>query len=375
MRSISLKFYAPASLESENLSPLVTDFRESTATKVAWFDHRLPTGFAVSTRTVSEISSKELEIVADHKDSGTIVIPPELVVTRTRLDVAKSTGAKDDGEQNAAPSPVTTTANGLMYLPRELRDEIYTHLMSNMPAEIQTRHTSGYIFAPLTYLPANALPPLASTNRQMHREVSLAWLRRTKLKIAGSSCGNYSCLYMFLEYLSDGDDEGFRSVRFLEYESLLWGFEKDPDGDFWRKAPVDIHRRCTGLRELTVQIEDPRLYALYKYLWSLKSAREPWVYMTPLSHFENKMQLGSIFDHPGRFKLKVVFVDIENVPQDIGMGPGELLAARARVLEGYRVARGSNVKLEIYVKRTTWVGGVQGCVEEKWMGGISREAV
>ncbi|KAH4973709.1 hypothetical protein HBI54_026710 [Parastagonospora nodorum] len=350
MRSISLKFYAPASLESENLSPLVTDFRESTATKVAWFDHRLPTGFAVSTRTVSEISSKELEIVADHKDSGTIVIPPELVVTRTRLDVAKSTGAKDDGEQNAAPS-------------------------HNMPAEIQTRHTSGYIFAPLTYLPANALPSLASTNRQIHREVSLAWFRRTKLKIAGSSCGNYSCLYMFLEYLSDGDDEGFRSVRFLEYESLLWGFEKDPHGDFRRKAPVDIHKRCTGLKELTIQIEDPRLYALYKYLWSLESAREPWVYMTPLSHFEDKMQLCSVFDHPGSFRLKVVFVDVENVPQDIGMAPGELLAARARVLEGYRMARGSNVKLEIYAKRTTWVGGVQGYVEEEWMGDISREAV
>ncbi|KAH5040968.1 hypothetical protein HBI75_054410 [Parastagonospora nodorum] len=338
MRSISLKFYAPASLESENLSPLVTDFRESTATKVAWFDHRLPTGFAVSTRTVSEISSKELEIVADHKDSGTIVIPPELVVTRTRLDVAKSTGAKDDGEQNAAPS-------------------------HNMPAEIQTRHTSGYIFAPLTYLPANALPSLASTNRQIHREVSLAWFRRTKLKIAGSSCGNYSCLYMFLEYLSDGDDEGFRSVRFLEYESLLWGFEKDPDGDFWRKAPVDIHRRCTGLKELTVQIEDPRLYALYKYLWSLGIARDFWAgaSMTPLSHFEDKMQMGNIFDHSGSFRLRVVFVDVEN-----------LLAARARVLEGYRVARCSNVKLEIYVKRTTCVGGVQGCVEEKWLGNVSR---
>ncbi|KAH3953788.1 hypothetical protein HBH53_028400 [Parastagonospora nodorum] len=315
MRSISLKFYAPASLESENLSPLVTDFRESTATKVAWFDHRLPTGFAVSTRTVSEISSKELEIVADHKDSGTIVIPPELVVTRTRLDVAKSTGAKDDGEQNATPS-VTTTADGLMYLPRELRDDIYTHLMSNMPAEIQTRHTSGYIFAPLTYLPTDALPSLASTNRQIHREVSLAWFRRTKLKIAGSSCGNYSCLYMFLEYLSDGDDEGFRSVRFLEYESLLWGFEKDPDGDFWRKAPVDIHRRCTGLKELTVQIEDPRLYALYKYLWSLGIARDFWAgaSMTPLSHFEDKMQMGNIFDHSGSFRLRVVFVDVENVP-------------------------------------------------------------
>jgi hypothetical protein len=339
MRSNLLKRYAPASLEFENLSPFVTGFRKSTATKVARSDHRLPTGFAARPRTISEISSKELEVVADHNDNEIIVIPPELVVTGTRLDAANSTVAKDGEEQNAAPSPVTTTANGLMYLPRELRDDIYTHLMSDMPTEIQTRHTTGYIFAPLTYLPADALPPLASTNRQMHREVSLAWLRRTKLKIAGSSCGNYSCLYMFLEYLSDGDDEGFRSARFLKYESMLWGFEKDPRGDFRRKAPVDIHRRCTGLKELTVQIEDPRLYALYKYLWSLEIARDfrAGASMTPLSHFENKMQLGGIFDHPGCFKLKVVFVDIGNVPQDIGMGPGELLAARARALEGYRL--------------------------------------
>lgn len=36
-------------------------------------------------------------------------------------------------------------------------------------------------------------------------------------------------------------------VKSLEYESLLWGFEKDPHGDLRRKAPVDIHKRCTGL--------------------------------------------------------------------------------------------------------------------------------
>lgn len=86
--------------------------------------------------------------------------------------------------------------------------------------------------------------------------------------------------------------------------------------------------------------------------------------MTPLSHFETRMQLDSIFDHPGSFRLKVVFVDIRNVSQSIEMRPEEPLAARAQVLEGYRVERGSKVKLEIYVKRSTWVGGVKGYVEE-----------
>lgn len=54
--------------------------------------------------------------------------------------------------------------------------------------------------------------------------------------------------------------------------------------------------------------------------------------MTPLSHFETRMQLDSIFDHPGSFRLKVVFVDIRNVSQSIEMRPEEPLAARAQVL-------------------------------------------
>jgi hypothetical protein len=211
----------------------------------------------------------------------------------------------------------------------------------------------------------------------MHREVSLAWLRRTKLKIAGTSCGNYSCLYMFLEYLSDDDDEGFRSVRSLEYESLLWGFDKDPYGDLRQKAPADIHKRCTGLTDLTIQIPDPRLYGLYTYLRSLELAGHPLARapMTPLSHFETRMQLRSVFGHPDSFRLKVVFVDIEQVSQSIEMRPRELLAARAQVLEGYRVERGSKVKLGIYAKHSTWVGGVKDYVEEQWMGYISGERV
>lgn len=44
------------------------------------------------------------------------------------------------------------------------------------------------------------------------------------------------------------------------------------------------------------------------------------------------MQLDSIFDHPGSFRLKVVFVDIRNVSQSIEMWPEEPLAARAQVL-------------------------------------------
>jgi len=362
MRSNLRKRYAPASLESENTASFVAAFRKRIAHKIARFDPRLPTGFAVRSRTVSEVTSKDLEGVEHDEDNGIMVVPPGLVVTGTRLD---------SEEHNAVPLPVSATPGGLMCLPRELRDEIYTHLMSDMPTEIQIRHTSQYVCAPLKYLLAGTLPSLASANRQMHREVSLAWLRRTKLKITGSSCENYSCLYMFLEYLSDDDDEGFRSVRSLEYESLLWGFGKDPHGDFRQKAPFDIHKRCTGLTDLTIQIPDPRFYGLYTYLRSLELARDPLAQtsMTPLSHFEIRMQLRSVFDHPGSFRLKVVFAGIEQVSQSVEMRPRELLAARAQVLEGYRVERGSKVKLEIYAKHSTW----KGYVEEQWMGHISRE--
>lgn len=160
MRSNLLKRYAPASTESENTSPSVTGIRKSTATEIARFDRRLPSGFVVRSRTVSDVSSQELGEVSDYKISGVNAVPPELIVTGT-LGTAKPIVAKDGEEHNSAPSPVITTADGLMCLPRELRDDIYTHLMSDTPADIQTRHTSGNIFAPLKYLPVDALPSLA----------------------------------------------------------------------------------------------------------------------------------------------------------------------------------------------------------------------
>jgi hypothetical protein len=66
-----------------------------------------------------------------YEDNGIRDVSRELVVTGTRLD---------SEEYNAVPLPVSATAGGLMCLPRELRDEIYTHLMSDTPVNTSAHH-------------------------------------------------------------------------------------------------------------------------------------------------------------------------------------------------------------------------------------------
>jgi len=139
----------------------------------------------------------------------------------------------------------SSTRPFLTLFPREIRDEIYTHLLADLPPKLQYAQPSDpFPLPPLS----SRLPPYLRLNRQINQEATGVYTRHTiiavndvinlELWMVGMPSSAWGCI----QHLEIG------TVRETTYELRF--------SPIWYRAGsvVDVVKRCPGLKSLTVGV-------------------------------------------------------------------------------------------------------------------------
>jgi hypothetical protein len=247
--------------------------------------------------------------------------------------------------------------NTLLDLPPELREQIFAHIISDSPAEILIPHDR--VIPPLIYLPRRALPSIAFTNREIFKEVTLTYLRRTTLRVPGARfpTKSGSGLFNFLSSLGAHDD-GFRSVMRLEYRDLVQGFAVEAGlkkyefmkGRGMSQMPNVLVGRCTGIKEVSVVVDATKLITPRSGL-EIKDGQGRMtnvVYeLVSAKYLEEGMRLSRMFEHTGTFVLRLVFKGSKELAEDCGVEVRDLVRRHVEFLERCKGEQGSRVRIAV----------------------------
>lgn len=259
--------------------------------------------------------------------------------------------ARHSSKDKVSKDKVSTTPppNRLLGLPLELREQIYTYVMSDSATEVLIPHDR--VVPLLTYLPRRSLPAIAFTNHQLFKEVSMTYLRRTKLKVVGALYPRQSALYKFLEYLGDGNDQGFRSLRMLEYRDLYNGFALPSNLAKFKtiaresQMPNVTVLRCMGLKAVTIVIDSFKLIKP-RGREALSDEVSHMKLVSP-QEFDENVRLGRIFQHRGEFVLRLVFKSAVWVAKECEVRVEELVGRHVEYLEACWVEKGSKIQIVV----------------------------
>jgi hypothetical protein len=137
----------------------------------------------------------------------------------------------------------------LLSLPREISEIIYTYALSDLP----TRFTilSNNILYPRVISP-QTLPPFTFACRQVHHEVIIAYISRTRFVFTTCRSNGIEMFYHLLERIPGG----YKAVRMLGWNKMEECKRHNWSGPEYLDRPPscawDLVRRCPGLTSLYV---------------------------------------------------------------------------------------------------------------------------
>jgi hypothetical protein len=258
--------------------------------------------------------------------------------------------------EETIPSPTTSQPIGFMRLPLELREQVYGHLLSDLPTTTTLRHKDENL--PLTYLPRGHLPSLAYTNHSILQELCLTYLRSTTLQLDDEPWAKPPGFLRFLR--SFPHDAAFKSIRALDYNRILLYFTLSDlsiteshhslDDDIY--TPSSVVMRCSGLKSLVLRISAYDLIHFHPGYFSSRDwdRRKKYVSLKTPQELDARLNLSAIFEHTGNFKLRLVVDHVAYLAEDMGLTCQEFLDGYVNALESHRVQKGSRVKLQVVHK-------------------------
>ena len=186
----------------------------------------------------------------------------------------------------------------LSLFPREIRDEIYTHLLTSLPPKLQYAQPSDP--SPLPPL-SSRLPPYLRLNRQINQEASEVYLRHIviavndvinlELWMVGMPSSAWSCI----QHLEIGT---VRETAHVPRLSPVW---------YRAGSVVDVVKRCPGLKSLTVGV--PGSMFLKKQAKDEESQNARTLRLVNEATFGDMAELADMVDSTGLQKLELVCVD------------------------------------------------------------------
>ncbi|KAI4938708.1 hypothetical protein J4E86_011248 [Alternaria arbusti] len=186
----------------------------------------------------------------------------------------------------------------LTLFPREIRDEIYTHLLTSLPPKLQYAQPSDP--SPLPPL-SSRLPPYLRLNRQINQEASEVYLRHTTIAVndvinlelwmVGMPSSAWSCI----QHLEIGT---VRETAHVPRLSPAW---------YRAGSVVDVVKRCPGLKSLTTGV--PGSMFLKKQMTDEESQGEKTSRLVNEATFGDMADLANVLGSTGLEKLDLVCVD------------------------------------------------------------------
>jgi hypothetical protein len=149
--------------------------------------------------------------------------------------------------------------HGLMKLPIELREEIWTYAMWDLPTRFII--DKDIAISKLLFYP-RVLPSFTFINRALKQEIILTWVRRTRFIFHDSSTTLHDKLIHFVEQFVNG----LPSVRMIGYHTDYWcmaHFSRDEDYQVIAYSgrleipsthflPTYLISRCPGIRSIII---------------------------------------------------------------------------------------------------------------------------
>ncbi|KAI4660404.1 uncharacterized protein J4E78_005107 [Alternaria triticimaculans] len=197
-----------------------------------------------------------------------------------------------DTQQTSSARPFLTL------FPREIRDEIYTRLLTDLPPKLQYAQPSDP--SPLPPL-SSRLPPYLRLNRQINQEASEVYLRHTT--IAVNDVINLE-LWMF----------GMPSSAWSCIQNLEIGTVRETDhvprlSPAWYRAGsvIDVVKRCSGLKSLSVGVPGSMFLKKQKDDEELQGAKTSR--LVNEATFGDMSELADMVDSTRLQKLELVCID------------------------------------------------------------------
>ncbi|KAF2107736.1 hypothetical protein BDV96DRAFT_606284 [Lophiotrema nucula] len=135
-------------------------------------------------------------------------------------------------------------------LPRELRDEIYEFAMVDLPTRFI--FWDGMKLRKTTLYP-KALPNLCFTNRQIYKEATIAYIRRTRFVFTGDELPSHAA---FVQWLSQfPNNEAFAALRQLTYNDGFYRYSTESRRSR-SNYPDGLISRCSGLQDLVFAVTE-----------------------------------------------------------------------------------------------------------------------
>ncbi|KAF2656469.1 hypothetical protein K491DRAFT_778003 [Lophiostoma macrostomum CBS 122681] len=138
---------------------------------------------------------------------GTVLIRRQ--VLRKQTPIPTTVGSTQDEILKDGPSPERST---FFVLPLEIRDQIYEIVMEDLPTRLSINNSTTINHKVL--LP-KVLPSICFASKQLHQEVVLAYIRRTRFELHHPTSEMLRLLRDFLG--SFEDNRGFEAIRMLSF--------------------------------------------------------------------------------------------------------------------------------------------------------------
>jgi hypothetical protein len=197
------------------------------------------------------------------------------------------------------------------FWPREIRDEIYSHVLSDVPLTI-TNPTSSFL--------TKQLPPCLQVNQQMTQEAISAYLRRTTLIFAYST--------MLQRLMACLPSSAWQSIRYLVI------------GDTVQSADnvQNILTQCPGLRHLSIGVPASMVVPTGRS----SATGKPFESLAPMFEHKNLRELSlECFDGSAHYALD----------QCVGLRDAFQAWAQTFVDEGRKKGKHIDVKVKIIPHR------------------------
>jgi hypothetical protein len=197
-----------------------------------------------------------------------------------RVRVRQARRTRRTSSDSAFENKVLERFPKFLELPRELRDNIYNHVLSCVSSQCQlstTQTIAEYAIYPYT------LPNLSFTSKRLHQEVLRAWLRRTRFIVPH----DFSVMTHLTKFLARTD--GFREIRTLSFPEL-----RNHGSELFGDSTVsNMVAKCSGLRSLRFDI---KAYQLFTFRTPLPASHTPDIELKSPSEIFDRFCLQSLFE-------------------------------------------------------------------------------
>ncbi|KAF2684298.1 hypothetical protein K458DRAFT_388764 [Lentithecium fluviatile CBS 122367] len=218
---------------------------------------------------------KSARLAANISRAGPNAPSAKTIASRNSAKAKHPRNRRHRSDQHRPEAQQPTEPESIISLPQELRDMIWTYVMSDLPTRFTL--TPDMPIHSMTFYPA-VLPDVAFVSCSIRVEVILAWLRRTRI-IFGQD-DDTTC-FMFREFL-DQFENGRESVRMVTINAME--IPRDEWYVYHRTSPwfletfsgltsltimLNINNLLKPIEETTLELKHPRTSAELKESWHL----------------------------------------------------------------------------------------------------------